>query len=365
MSKTQNRVIWVDLARILAICLMMMYHLCGKGMWWATTEQYQISYFCMEYRVLIFFHLVSRICIPMVLMVSGMFMLEPQKQGNLKYLYRHNILRILLSLMVWNAVYTLHRTVKEAYHGKEFFSAWKGYFTETHYHLIFLYSLTGIYVLVPVLRIFAKYADEQIWRYLLTCCLVGICVLPTLQMIDYRSCENIFKYLARFFPAFISASSGIGYAVYCMLGYYIKNHNISIRTTKWITMAAVAAGAVEVVGKPFYPEKIASLGYYDIGTIFTSAAVVLWIRKIFEHPSDRIQKFLGRRQNIIYALSKWSFGAYLVHDFILQYFIDSRSYLLVRYPLQMLAMDEVIVVIASFAVSALLNQIPFVRKYFV
>lgn len=122
MSKTQNRVIWVDLARILAICLMMMYHLCGKGMWWATTEQYQISYFCMEYRVLIFFHLVSRICIPMVLMVSGMFMLEPQKQGNLKYLYRHNILRILLSLMVWNAIYTLHRTVKEANHGKEFFS---------------------------------------------------------------------------------------------------------------------------------------------------------------------------------------------------------------------------------------------------
>lgn len=293
MSRTENRVIWVDLVRIMAICLMMLYHLCGKGMWWATTEQYQISYFSMEYRALILFHLISRICIPVVLMVSGMFMLEPKKRRTIKQLYRHNILRIFLSLLAWNTIYTLHQAVKEGYQGKELVAVWKGYFMDTQYHLIFLYSLIGIYVLVPVLRIFVKYADDQTWRYLLTCCMVGICILPTLRMFTHNRCEDFFNYFTKFFPAFISASSGIGYVVYCLLGYYLKNYSISTKHIKWITIAAVAACIVEVVGKPYAPEKIASMGYYDIGTIFTSIAVVLWIRKIFENPSPRIQKFLG------------------------------------------------------------------------
>lgn len=215
MKKTQ-RTIWVDLLRVIAICLMMLYHLCGKGMWWATTEQYSTSFFSAEYRTLIFFHMLSRVCIPVILMISGMFMLDPEKELSIKKLFGHNILRIFLSLFFWNALYALYYVYKIEETGGGYASAFCNQLFETHYHLHFLYALIGIYIITPILRIFSKSADMREWRYLLFIFLIYVSIIPTLQMFNIPFCKNIFDYILRFSPRYISASSGIGYVAFYM-----------------------------------------------------------------------------------------------------------------------------------------------------
>ncbi len=78
-------------------------------------------------------------------------------------------------------------------------------------------------------------------------------------------------------------------------------------------------------------------------------------------------KYDNNRLNAVFAkLSKYSFGAYLFHLFVI-------NWLELRFGLNTLSFNPVlsvtlitlIVFIISFAVSAVLNKIPFVKKYIV
>ena len=361
MKRQLERTVWIDLLRVSAICLMMLYHLCGKGMWWATTEQYQTSFFSVEYRTLIFFHMISRICIPVLLMISGMFLLDPEKELSIKKLFAHNILRIFLSLVFWNALYSIYYTYQMGQQGESLLAVFKTHFFETHYHLEFLYALIGIYIITPVLRIFTKRADKHEWNYLLLLFFICISVIPTLQMIHLPLVEREgINYVARFLPRYISASSGIGYVAFYMMGYYLKKYGISEKLLKALTVIVIFCGIVEVIGKPYFPEVVAGLGYYDIGTMFGGIVFVCYMKKEFQD-----YPFSSKNKTVVALLAKWSFGAYLVHDFVLQFFINDKSYILITSPVRGIIIDELIVVAVSFGISALFNELPIIRKYFV
>lgn len=75
--------------------------------------------------------------------------------------------------------------------------------------------------------------------------------------------------------------------------------------------------------------------------------------------------FSSKNKTVVALLAKWSFGAYLVHDFVLQFFINDKSYILITSPVRGIIIDELIVVAVSFGISALFNELPIIRKYFV
>ena len=70
--------------------------------------------------------------------------------------------------------------------------------------------------------------------------------------------------------------------------------------------------------------------------------------------------------SIIEKMSKYSFGAYLVHVLIMEQ-LDKRLGLntLSLNPILAILMISVIVFIISFIISALLNKIPIIKKYVV
>lgn len=359
-EQEQERTIWVDLVRIIAILLMMLYHLCGKGMWWATTEQYNIDYTSFTYRSLIFFHMISRICIPVLLMISGMFLLDPKRNLTVSKLYRHNILRIVLSLFFWNALYSVYFTYRNRQSGDSFLALFSKHFVETHYHLVFLYALIAAYIVVPIVRLLVCNLTKKTWRYLFSVFVIGICIVPTLQMILRQTGLSILNYFNMFFPQYVSNTSGIGYMVFFILGYYLKESKISKNVLVKISFGTAILGIFEVIVRPYFPEIIGQLGYYDFGTILGSIVFVCWMKRKFEN-----YQFSLKIKSVIIKLSKWSFGAYLVHDFTMQFLVDSKSYLILEQPIIGIALCEVIVVVVSFCVSALINQIPIIKKFLV
>ncbi len=73
----------------------------------------------------------------------------------------------------------------------------------------------------------------------------------------------------------------------------------------------------------------------------------------------------SRYSRIIRALSQYSFGAYLVHDAVIMLVGKLGLNPLTFSPAVSIPVISVIVFVISFAVSAVLNHIPVLKKYIV
>lgn len=88
-------------------------------------------------------------------------------------------------------------------------------------------------------------------------------------------------------------------------------------------------------------------------------SIFIIVKKVFEN-----REFTAKTQSIITKVSKWTFGVYLVHQFI----IDAlQKYLHITAmsvdPIIGIPILTVFVYCVSMLISAILNSIPIVKKY--
>lgn len=99
-------------------------------------------------------------------------------------------------------------------------------------------------------------------------------------------------------------------------------------------------------------------GNFTVNVLFEAIAVFTWF-KYKKYDQDWLNAFIRK-------LAKYSFGAYLVHALVIEQ-------LNIRFGLNTLSFNAVFAVICigvlvftiSFAISAVLNKIPVVKKYMV
>ena len=87
-------------------------------------------------------------------MLSGMFLLDPQKALTFRALFFRHILRIVLALAAWSVIYALFGLLLAGgpITGARVVAALKDFiWGKLHYHLWFLPMIVGLYRL-PVLR---------------------------------------------------------------------------------------------------------------------------------------------------------------------------------------------------------------------
>ena len=121
-----------------------------------------------------------------------------------------------------------------------------------------------------------------------------------------------------------------------------------------IVMTSFASRRIDTATELFY-------GYDTFNVLFVCLAVFLFARNHLNFPK------LGEAGHArIRALSRWSFGAYLVHPMFIEAldhfwgFNTLSLNVFLSVPLLTLLIGT-----AAFLVSALLHHAPFVRKYFV
>ncbi len=99
-------------------------------------------------------------------------------------------------------------------------------------------------------------------------------------------------------------------------------------------------------------------GNLTVNTLFESTAMFVFAKKHF----NMINATIKLKKTII-TLSKYSFGAYLVHDMAIHMLKAMGLNTLAFNPLLSVPVIGIIVFVISYSVSAVLNHIPILKKY--
>lgn len=348
-QQTTNRVLYLDLLRVLASFAVIVLHVSAQNMGDSCDLQWSISNI---------FDSMTRWCVPMFVMISGALFLDPNKHISYKTIYTKNIVRIIVAFIFWSIIYAIycHLTFQPL-------SAF-GLISEVmvgHFHLWFLYMIIGVYITIPIMREIA--ANQKLTKYFLLLSFIFAICLPTfIELIDLIPILHpIGKLFNNIFTTF-DFNIAAGFLGYFLLGHYLHTTNFSQKTenifivfgvVSYILIATLTYLIFDVTSdynKLFY-------NYISPFVMFEAIAVFILIRRLKLH-NQKINESISQ-------LAKLSFGIYLIHMLAL-YIIESIGLNAnIVTPIIGIPIIAIIVFVLSCSTSFILSKIPYINKYIV
>lgn len=347
-KQTKARKLHYDLLRIFAAFSVVMLH--SAAQYWYTLD---IS--SKEWITANSYDAMFRFGVPVFVMISGALFLNKDYQLDIRLLYRHNILRLVVLYFFWSALYGLWDA--RNYRFSEI--GWKPYIREMlsgSYHLWFLPMIVGIYVILPILRTWVHHADEKNLRYFLTLffilqigkeTLTAVTVTDELhELLDLVRVEMVCSY--------------VGYFVW---GYYLAHVGLTQKVQKLVYICFIPSilanifisnGLSRHYGKPM-PDIYDSYGLF---TFMISTGLFLLFRELFGE-----KEFSDRSSAIIREVSANTLGIYVMHIGLLNILqlkgIDSMM-LPIGIGIPMIA---IMCFVICLVLAAVLRRIPVIGKY--
>lgn len=352
MSKTAaGRLAYADLLRVVACMAVIILHCCGG---WLTDSPVGSA----NWNILNIYDGLVRWCVPMFIMLSGMFMLDPKKPVSIPSIFYKYILRLLVALVVWGGIYAL-------------FDNWPGWrgiswdwfvstaksvlMGNTHYHLWFLPMMMGLYLLTPVLRAFVRGASRADLHYFFLLSFLVTYLLPTLLKLWPNAAVS--HWLSE-----LNLYALAGYTAYYVAGYYLKTYTIGRVAEFVIYGLGIGGGVVTVMGTLWLSRAQGSLNgvfysYLAPNVAAMAVAIFVLFRYVLGVSDER-----SRRQRLG-GVAKVTFGMYLVHDFFIALLGRLGLARPALTPALAVPLLAVVIFLCSFAVAWLISKIPFVGKY--
>lgn len=343
-GETGRRNIAVDFLKTVAILGVVTIHCCTSG--------YQNEVGSVEWCSALFWGSIARGSVPVFFMCTGVLMLAPEKELPIKKLYGKNILRLLAAMAVWAMFYKCYhlatnggltlggfvQSLKETVLFKQ-----ESFFYYLHITLL-------IYVLLPVIRVFIRYAKRRELEYALAVWFVLGILYPTVRSYWPFTLLGGIPQQWRLNMAYAS----IGY---CMLGYYIKRYPLP-RAAGW---AMLFGGFAIIFGGTY----LMSLRQGSLCQDFfegMSVGPALLAAGLF---TLGVQCTVPMPKACIF-FSKASFCIYLVHMFILVEVFRRNGFTIFLGPCLVTIPVQVICDVAlSCLVYLVLSKIPVVKRYLV
>ena len=297
-----------------------------------------------------------RFCVPMFVVLSGAFLLRPDRTITIRELLLKRLPKLVIPLICWSIIYILFTTIDygeplSSINIKEQIKVF--YSGPVAYHLWFLYMLTGVYLAWPVINVYIKAATEKNILYFLTLWFLINSVLGI---------TTIFTGL----ETSVEVNIFTGYIGYFLLGYYLINFTFSKSILNTVYLLGVAGFAISIV-TPYVCNKMGFARTDDIIATDFTPDVVLCVTALFLRFKNNIK---GSGQNIfgkiISQLSDCAFGIYLVHVLVIEYiFSEDRNYyenIQGWNPTWAIPVKALIVLIISYIIIKVIKLIPYVRK---
>jgi len=346
-NDVENHVIYTDVLRILAIISVVILHASGNlGMtepvgslnWWAG-----VSVYCsMMFGVPVFF------------MISGSLLLNQSKWNeDLRTFFKKRIIRVGIPFITW----ILLLYFWEVYFSNKSFDA-----STLATYLVtrptnpywFFYSIAGLYLATPVIRVFIKHAPEKLIRYYIYVWLFFYCFTFA---ISYYT-EVLIGIDNTIFYSYIG---------YFLLGYYLGNYEIEKKLPSscfmYIFLSALILSLILC-----YLININSSGVdwfiYQKQSplqIIIQISIFLYVKAICDHADS----FFHKHAETIRFFSAHVFGIFVVHLFVLQILLRG----MLGFKINALWINvfigittlSVIVLVCSFLITYLLRKIPVIK----
>lgn len=304
-----------------------------------------------------FYGCLTRASVPLFIMCSGALFLSSKKELSLKKLFSKNILRLIVAMLFWATAYKVYNLIEMGnLSAVNLFSDIKNVlFFNQEFHLYYIHMILLIYVLLPVLRIFADNADKRTLVYALAIWFVLGVLFPT---------------VAGFWPFTLLKGIPLQWRLnltynavgYFLFGHYLKKYPVKLPTA---IISAVLGFGILYGGTVLMSIKNGQLyaGFIDgmtAGSFFLAAGIF----GICTCAEPLIGTFTKKVTNYV---SNASFCIYLVHMFIL-YEMEDLKLNVASLPIPAIVSVPAVMFVC-FAVSLgiyfILSHIPVVKKWLV
>lgn len=280
---------------------------------------------------------ITRWDVPFFVMLTGFFMLDPNKLVPVKTLYSKNLLRIFAALVFWSLFYglTLHRPLYPL-------GSQEG-------HLWYLGMIIGVYIAIPVLRLIAH--NQTVLKYFSLAWVVVMC----------------YQFIGCFvtLPVDLNKMIFVDFAGYVVFAYYIRTlfHNrpetSRLRKTSHVIYVLGLIGFIFTIamGLLTQDEETYFYKFTSPNVLITATALLVFSIRHPLHPTGKLAAFIEN-------CSKCTFGIYLIHVWVLAHILN-RIHRFIPQPILMTIVCVVAAFLISYAITFILKKIPFVQKYLV
>lgn len=343
-----NRMLYYDILRILSAFSVIILH---------TSAQFWYDFPVTDFRWLTAnsYDALSRFGVPIFVMISGALFLPGPPKTDVKRLFTHNIGRLLSLYIIWSCLYGLLDCLQFGFQNM----TPRLIFQEMlygRYHLWYLPMQIGIYMLLPILRIWVQNADKKNIHYFLLLFLVfQVCSETASAMFP----QGNIAYAASLIKPYMVC----GYLGYFLWGYYIAHYGINQKYHKLI----YAAGCVSTVCNVCFSNSLSLRNaeprgaIYDSFGIFTfavsTALFLFFTAKVSRH------SFSAKAGKVIRELSLDSLGVYVMHIGLIECLKPLGIHGMLLPNIVGIPLFSIICFIACSLLAAILRRIPAIGKY--
>ena len=303
MNNSKTRNYNLDLLRILAAFMVVLIHVSAQN-WYITPSN------TFTFNIYNFYDSLVRSAVPIFIMLSGVFFLNPQKEKKIKEIFSKNILKLILIYILWSIIYYCYDVFIQ--HTKELnLTSFIISTINGPYHFWYIPVIIGLYTISPILiKITQNKNANQIFKYLFIIFMIS-CTLKTITSISFIPYIEHLKNIINKMPINIICQ----YYSYFLLGYYMHNFDIPLKKRKIIYIlgilsVVICAFLTFIVSN--YEAKNIDYFYdnFSIFTFFEACAIFLF----FKHHHFKSESIYKKEIKII---SNCTLGIYIIHILIL------------------------------------------------
>lgn len=348
MAEVKTRKLHYDILRVLAAFSVVMLH--SAAQFW-----YDLDIRSAEWIVANSYDALFRFGVPVFVMISGAIFLDKTYELDVKRLYRHNILKMVVFYVIWSVAYGLF-DIRNWDLKAAGIKAILREFLLGRYHLWFIPMIAGIYVLLPVLKSWTENAKKKNIEYFLMLFFVFQIVSETIRALTVSDELHYILDLAK-------VEMVCGYIGYFVLGYYLAHIGIGAKLKKILYIMALPAMVANVVlGFLLAWRANSPVGLiYDCYGVFTFIIATALFVFVCEKGKDPGKHIKGAK--LWKELSADMMGVYVMHVGVMEFTkeIGFHSMILpnvIGVPLYAVACFAVCTLMAAF-----LRRIPLVGRF--
>lgn len=332
--ETTQRIAYLDILRLLATIGVIFLHVTCEGI----TE----NKFSFNWNVDVVFDSLVRWTVPVFVMISGVFFLDPSKDVSINSILKDRVPRLLRTYIFWLLLYPILMLVGGTIMNGGIFTLKKEYL-EPHFHLWFLPMLMCVYLLTPFLRKVVE--DTKLLKYAL---IIWICYI-TVSFV-------LVKDIPQISPLF-AMNIVVGFSGYFILGYALSQKQLCKKQKNVVYLLGLIGCCVTIAGNQLVMRGGGGelfMNYLSPHVILTSTALFVLIKGTAPIYENKISCFLG-------YVRKDLFGIYLTHAFYIhilnrEIIRDLCSHVIT------LPLLTIVIFVLSLYTTKLLRLVPFMRK---
>lgn len=338
---------WIEVIRVLATLAVVLLHISSTVIDNNTIlEIGNVN----NYIILDSLQLVCRWAVPCFIMITGALLLNPNKYMDIKKILKY-ISRIVIILATFGTLYSFlelffyNRTINKNMIILAILNVIQG---KSWSHMWYLYTLMGLYICTPFLRILVKKLSEKKMAVFIVILFCGTIGINTLSYILNLNIKNNFMMLT--------------YIVYYLLGYYMTIENNRLLFKKLfnyiiLIIPILVMIILDVSNILNYNENLKWIINADNFLVFLySIGVFNFIKQKYEN-KDKSNMFIE-------FISKYSFSIYVIHPFWINLIYKVLEITPLNFPIFFgVLFMFFVVLLLTMIVSIVLKKIPIVKNY--